>query len=483
MSTQLTTQLTKPDFGRLYGITFSPETKQPIVRTPRVLKVGIGVPKGRAISVFLFNGTWHIRHGVWEKNPGGKDKLVMKTVFRGGQNGQQNTKEAAEVWHNAHKNEAAVSNRPQKVPYFTFTRRTIVEGSDGKPVEVFEPDFDAIEAHGDLPKRLPVVLTSDNPLYQEDAYWSATELKCHGDGITAERAITMGSKENPGWEEAKKSGQKMFLFSPCRLGGCPFSGKECKRHSTINIQLAYALRIGATAYFSSTGDVTANMLFSSFTEIKVAAEKRDLSIVGIPMDLVLGSFRANHEGKPSVQPCVSLELRAAGMKRLNQILVENSWVPSKLGETQQVIAAPVSAEIYDASPETLAPGIAAEFTDAEFDDDVPAEEENRQSTGAATASAAKITEIGEKLKSATATAPEKEKSPWRSRPEMVAAIMTEKERLGFELWGKILSAAGVTPAELGTGKETDPKFAAAYREMKAAEKPKATGVVAEGSPF
>src|ERR1700722_5319639 len=105
MSTEIAT---RPDFGRIYGITFDPTTKAPMVRAPRVLKVGIGIPKGRAIQVFRFGGQWHIRHGVWEKNPGGKDKLVMKTVYRGGSVPEQpNTKEGAESWHNANKSKAA----------------------------------------------------------------------------------------------------------------------------------------------------------------------------------------------------------------------------------------------------------------------------------------------------------------------------------------------------------------------------------------
>lgn len=481
MSTQPT--VARPEFGRLYGITYSPETKQAVVRTPRVLKVGIGIPKGRAIQVFLASGIWHIRHGVFEGSEN-KPKLVMKTVFKGGANeSMPNTKEAAIAWHEANKDKAAVSNRPQKIPYFTFTRRTIIE-QGGKPVEVFEPDWDAIEAHGDCPRRLPVILTSDEPLYQEDGMWSATELKCHGDGLLAERIIAMGSSKDAGWDEAKKAGQKMFLYSPCRLGGCPFAGKECKKHTTLNIQLAYALRLGATAYFTSTGDVTANQIFSSFTEIRDAVVARGYSVSGIPMDLVLGSFRANHEGKPTIQPCVSLELRAQGSRKLSELLAENSWVPSRLEKTTRSIAAPsVDSEIYDGTSETIAPGMAAEFSeDPQFDEDEQtAGEPDAASQAAAVASQAATDELSDKLKKAAksskkadaapateqpaATAPAQDitvASPWANRQDMNSALLAVKAKIGdvaFKLIGTKHSVI------LGTAEHNDPKVIAMYEEM------------------
>ena len=152
MSTQA---LPRPDFGKLYGITHDAVTKAQIIRPNRVLKVGIGIPKGRAVHVFMHNKEWMIRFGVWE-DEGGKKKLKMKTVYRGNsivkvggvETKLSNERKDVEAWYHAHKNDAAMSNRPQKIQHFTFTTKTVREDESGRPVEVFEPDFEAIEGDG-----------------------------------------------------------------------------------------------------------------------------------------------------------------------------------------------------------------------------------------------------------------------------------------------------------------------------------------------
>ena len=447
----------RPDFGRLYGITYDPATKEAMVRVQRVLKVGIGIPKGRAIQVFKLNGDWLIRHGVWEKQSGGKDRLVMKTVFRG------KVKAEAEAFHNANKEKAAISNRPQKQPFFGFTRRTVVE-VDGKPItEVFEPDFDAIEAHGDCPRRIPVILTSESPLMQEDQWWSATELKCHGDGLMAERVLSLGSSKDEWWDYAKKENLKMFPYAPCRLGGCPHAGSDCKQHSTLELQLSYARRLGVTAYFSSTGQVTASQLFSSLASIRLPIERLGYSIVGVPMDLVLGSFRANHDGKPSVQPCVSLELTAAGAKALNALLAENSWVPARIGEVPKMLSSGAEEMTYDApvEVEVVAAGIAAEFSDTtepEFED---GEETVAAAEPAAAATQVKQEAIGEKLKAARSSA---STLPWKNQADMVNVMRVQQFRVGNDTTAEVIRKHGCALNDL---KFDDPMAVAVYAELKA----------------
>ncbi len=495
----------RPEYGRLYGITYDKNSRVPMIRPPRVMKVSIGIPKGRAIQIFLHAGKWNIRHGAWEKT-GGKDKLVMKTVFKGGAvvNGVEtpNTRAAAEAWHNANKQNAAISNRPQKIPYFTFTRRTIIETSDGKPAEVFEPDFDAIEAHGDAPRRISVILTSENPLQQSYEWWTASELKCHGDGLLAERAISAGSVKDPGWQEAKDAGQKMFVFSPCYVSGCPHAGVDCKPHSTLNMQLAYAMRLGATSYFTSTGQVSADQLFSSLWEIREPIERRGYSIAGIPLDLVLGSFRANHDGKPSIQPCVSLELRARAGQVLDKILAENSWVPAQLGAGPKMIAATQEeAGSFDAPTEVLAPAIAAEFIEAEFDDEDPSQTETPPP--AAVATQLKQAQIAETLRhqreaQAASTAPAPPPTvvdaikadpasgstgsvhppvpQWHlisDRATMNATLTMEKSRVGDFAFAAVLKKHNTM---MGNLKADDPVALAIYQDLRAIVTPSASPV-------
>ena len=480
-----TQALPRPEFGKIYGLTYDARTKLPMIRTPRVLKVGIGIPKGKAVHIFMHNGDWIIRFGVWEKS-GDKNKLVMKTVYRGNQNGLSNKRADVEAWYNAHKQDAAVSNRPQKIPHFTFTRRTIVEDEGGKPVEVFEPDFEAIEAHGDSPRRIPVMLMADNPLSQELAMWSASELKCHGDGIIAERVLSMGSAKDDNWKIAKDAGEKMFVYSPCGRA-CQYFGRECKPHSQLQMQLSHALRIGATAYFTTTGVVSAGQLFSSLTDIAEAIHNKGLSLRGMPMDLVLSSFRANHEGKPSVQPCVFLDLRASSRKELDKILADNAWVPVKLEDGVKQIEAPISeaAGMYDAEPETLAPAINAEFSDPEFDDDEPV---TTEATPAATATQAKTEALSEKLRKQKEAEPAKVEVkaevkpdvsiPWTDRATMSSAFNAQKVRIGAPAWDALLTKHNVL---MGSLKFDDPKAAALYAEMVAA--PAAGAVADDGDVF
>ncbi len=479
MSTQAVTQ--RPEFGKIFGLTYDKNTRLPMVRTPRVLKVGIGIPKGKAVHIFMHNGDWIIRFGVWEEKEG-KKKLVMKTVYRGNSavklNGVDaklsNKREDVEAWYNAHKEEAAFSNRPQKIPHFTFTRRTIVE-VEGKPVEVFEPDFEAIEAHGDAPRRIPVMLMADNPLSQELAMWSASELKCHGDGILAERVLSMGSAKDDNWKAAKDAGEKMFVYSPCGKA-CQYFGKDCKPHSSLQMQLSHALRIGATAYFTTTGIVSAGQLFSSLTDIAEAVHNKGLSLRGMPMDLVLSSFRANHEGKPSVQPCVFLDLRASSRKELDKILAENAWVPVRIEHGVRQIEAPVSDadSMYDAETETLAPAINAEFSEPEFDDTEPVVEET---SPAATATAQKTEALSDKLKNAkkadkpaesvatSAAEPVPASGKWPDRQAMNADFNKQKTRIGEPAFEAIRQKHDVL---MGGLKFDDPKAVALFEEMVAA---------------
>ncbi len=44
---------------------------------------------------------------------------------------------------------------PRKIGFFTFTRPAIQDG-----IEVFEPDFEAIEAHGPTPTEIDIVFST-----------------------------------------------------------------------------------------------------------------------------------------------------------------------------------------------------------------------------------------------------------------------------------------------------------------------------------
>jgi hypothetical protein len=64
---------------------------------------------------------------------------------------------------------------------------------DGR--EMLEPDFGAIEAHGPTPTEIDVVFLDDNPFAGAYQMWSATELLCTGDGVTARRVFKLAAND------------------------------------------------------------------------------------------------------------------------------------------------------------------------------------------------------------------------------------------------------------------------------------------------
>lgn len=354
----------------IYGITHDADSKLPIIREPRVLKVGIGIPKGRAVQVFRFKGDWIIRFGAWDEK-----KFVMKQVFRGP------SREEAEKFYRLNKDTAAVSNRPQELKYFTFGRRRISEES-GKPVEVIEPDWDAIEAHGEVPTEIEVLLMADEPLAIEMAMWSASEKKCHGNGIEAMRVISMGTPDMPGWKEAKDAGEKYFPISKCVKGGCPYSmetigsnGKPqppaCKPNGNLVFQLGKAMRLGSSSYFTTTGRVSVAQMFSAIEIFREWRNEIGTGLRGLTLIMKLGSFKANHNGIAAVKPSVSLEIHPRDMSTLVNKLQQISWEKS----AQQTARMIESSEVVEVEPldNSAAASMSSEFYEAEFVDDEPEE--------------------------------------------------------------------------------------------------------------
>src|SRR5512146_1795476 len=98
----MATQSIRPVKNRLYGVTHD-LSGRPIVREPRTLKVGIGLPKGKALHV------WIDKTGKWCVQVGEK-----RAEFA--------TKEEARAYYLQNRRTAPERKYPQKRPYFVFTR-------------------------------------------------------------------------------------------------------------------------------------------------------------------------------------------------------------------------------------------------------------------------------------------------------------------------------------------------------------------------
>ena len=464
MSTEFQVALAvQPKKNVLYGITHSTDGT-PIIREPRVLKVGIGLPRGKAIDVFVDgDGKWNIRAGTLSG-----EKLDFKTVAKVGTR-EQAEEEFRKAWKTA-----ALCGYPRKVPYFVFTRP--VMGDKGE--EIYVPDFQATEIYSfanpnkpGAPTEIDVIFLDDEPFNGSFAMWSSSELRCSGDGINAQRSVLMYADEKKVpedlravWKSSKEAGERTFLVSNgCSTCNCPFAkeagGKPpaCKPSGDLKFQLARTIRIGGTAFFHTSGYRSIVQIFSAVERIKGLTGGK---VAGIPLKLVLRSHKTNHNGQAAVQQNVSIEFRAEDMEDVRKNLIEQAWKfrnaagLSSPPPAKMIEAAGDLEDFGEVSP-LSAKAMAGEFyADNEGDDDTAPVEQAQ----AATASTAKIASIGQQLKTGAAI----QATPWSDRKTMVAAFVGASTRVGKQEYERVLSEYDLTPS---TADPAEEKTLACYAAM------------------
>lgn len=309
MSTQPSI-ITRPQPGIMYGLNHAYDGT-PIVRVQKLVKVGIGQPKGPAIMVWIENEKWRGSLGY-------KSKSTNVTTFN------LDDRARAEAWYRAKKKEAPTCNFPRKLPFFSFTRQV----GDGS----FEPDFDAIEKHGSTPTELDILFLNNDPLEAAYQMWSKSELRCTGDGLHAERSFNLArtDDEKKLVEESKLQGARFFpVLDGCWTNGCKYVGQKdgCKPHADLRFQLFNSLRVGGTAYFTTTGMRSIRQMFSAIHEFKAMTGGGDANagrIAGVPFTLTVRPYQTNHDNQPATQYGVSLEFRAKNIDELRKGLVEQA---------------------------------------------------------------------------------------------------------------------------------------------------------------
>jgi hypothetical protein len=313
----------RPKKNVLFGVTHTLEG-QAVVRVPRAVKIGIGVPAGKDVEVYIdFDGSWVVRSG--EK--------------RGR---YENRATAERDWSKAVAS-APECKYPKKLDYFTFTRPGSID---------YDPDFDAIEHHGPKPREIDVVFIENDPLQQSFQIWSKSELRCEGDGVNAMRSFAFAQTTLPDGkkrvEEAKDDGlDRVPIINGCYACGCPIgTKKECKPTTLLNFQLMSAPRLGSTAYFHSTSFRTAANLFSNLHQFRVMSGSGDPErgfVAGIPLKMVLRPHKVTpKEGTVGTAYNVALEFRAESANLLRQKLVQSGLEYARLQEAPKQIAAPAA---------------------------------------------------------------------------------------------------------------------------------------------
>lgn len=394
------TALTSPARNTLYGLTHSIETNDPIIRTPRTVKVQIGKTAGRDLHVYLDRqGKWCLQIGDnTTKFEIRKDcELAFERAFRD-PNGP-------------------TRKYPVKLPYFTFSR----VGPDMSLV----PDFDAIEQHGAMPTQIPIIFTDQMPFEGAYQWWKAQGLACSGDGQVASRLVELATTEEQRADaaEAKKAGIKNFLVQDgCYITGCPFAGKDCKPHGRLAFQLVNSPRLGGKAQIDTTSLKSISQLFSSiqeFLRFTGGGDTKRGTLAGIPVMLALKPWKTNPPApaKPGTAYALSLEFRAENVFKLRQQLLGHVSEFSKAmigpaAEVKELAAAPetddgdesigAAAMVAEFHPEQELPGTA--------DDDEQGEATTTESARVAENSAEAQERLKERLKSQSKAAEPKPES-------------------------------------------------------------------------
>jgi len=280
----------------LYGITHD-ISGEPSARLARILKVGIGYPKGRAVHVYIdLAGKWAIEVGA------DKERRIDRYETRG----------AAEDAYRKAATSAPDRPHPDKFGYFTFLR----VGADGS----YWPDFDAIEAHGPLPTEVPIVFLDNEPLQQRMESWTASALQCYGDGRDAWRRLPVMPEKGTkpaGRAQLDASGQFSRLDHQCYACGCQWARGDkptCKPHTRLLFQLEKSPMLGGTCSFDSTGFRSASQLYAALQQIREITGRGSAEsgvVAGIPLTLKVQPYRTSHAGKASTQYGVTVVLRPA----------------------------------------------------------------------------------------------------------------------------------------------------------------------------
>lgn len=398
MTSQTITSAPRVDYSRLYGVTHTPDGV-PVVRVPKLIKVSIGAPKGKAIVVYT------------QRTDDAKPAWVISVGA--GQNAKSHrfpTRQEAERAYPDLLKSAPDAVYPRKLGFFAFTRPT----ADG----TYEPAWDAIEQHGPMPTEIDVLFFHDEPFETSFAMWGATELRCKGNGLQAERLVRFILNEDKTATDAERFVAKQqqdgrVAIDGCWSQGCRFSrpttvnGKEqpspCKPSGDLKFQLASSIVIGGTAFFHTTGFRSITQIFSSLAAFKQLTGGR---LAGIPMRFVIRPYMTKHNGQAAKQYGVSLEFRAETMEALKRKLIEQASAfreflpaaPLQLTGGASGFDGPQAAAFNEEDVEDLtglteeneAAMINAEFTDG-------GEASVDASGGAAAATAAKTAALRERM--------------------------------------------------------------------------------------
>ncbi len=240
-------------------------------------------------------------------------------------------------------------NHPTKLDHFVFLRKK----KSANRVE-WEADPELTQHYGEQCRELHIMLIDDdieNVFPSSYAWWTATERKCWGDGVTAIRR----TPEKPGGQPWTTCGS-----------GCPeLAGGQCKPGGDLRFVLADFPRLGSVCRIHTCSYRSIRQIHSALQEIQTFTGGR---LAGITAKLTVRPEEATYfdrkekRKKTSSIWALSLEVEGDDMQKLIANLTENARL---FAETRKLLGSGGKVLEVVEDEQEQAPELTAEFYPAQ----------------------------------------------------------------------------------------------------------------------
>jgi hypothetical protein len=236
-------------------------------------------------------------------------------------------------------------NHPTKLDHFVFLRKT----KSANRVE-WEADPELTRHYGEQCRELHIMLIDDdieNVFPSSYAWWTATERKCWGDGVSATRR----TPEKPGGQP----------WPQCGDGCQELAAGLCKPSGDLRFVLADFPRLGSVCRIHTSSYRSIRQIHSALEEIQTFTGGR---LAGITSKLVIrpeevAYFDRKEKRKKTASIwALSLEVEGDDMRKLIANLTENARL---FAETRKLLGSGGKVLEVVEDEQEQAPEIAAEF--------------------------------------------------------------------------------------------------------------------------
>jgi len=236
-------------------------------------------------------------------------------------------------------------NHPTKLDHFVFLRKK----KTANRVE-WEIDPELTKHYGEQCRDLHIMLIDDdieNVFPSSYAWWTATERKCWGDGITATRRTT----EKPGGQPWTQCGS-----------GCPeLASGQCKPGGDLRFVLADFPRLGSVCRIHTSSYRSIRQIHSALQEIQTFTGGGLAGITGnlvVRPEEVAYFDRKEKRKKTASIWALSLEVEGDDMRKLIANLTEKARL---FAETRKLLGSGGKVLEVVEDEQEQAPEVAAEF--------------------------------------------------------------------------------------------------------------------------